>query len=178
MRQIKFLIFLVVFISHSTGDGVFKVDKNRINYSFQFSCNLPADSLLHILYSFHHLKNYSSQFTAINLILEGESFYDVEFQVKYLFYASKALYRRTLFKDSGLIKIEMMKFEQNSTIFPRLIKSATEYRVLQEKGKNVEVICLQTNLLSKPLNWIYLRVIHKKMDEFMLELHDYIKGFE
>ena len=59
-----------------------------------------------------------------------------------------------------------------------IIKSATEYRVSQEKGKNVEVICLQTNLLSKPLNWIYLRVIHKKMDEFMLELHDYIKGFE
>lgn len=177
VRVVLLLITIFVLADNANREqGRFKYKNESYSYSLNFSTNLHKDSVLAVLYSFDHLKKYSSGTSETRFLGKNkENCYEIEILLKHLFYATRSVYKRTFLPDSGVIKIELQKFESNSTIFPSIVHSFSEYRVFSDGTKTV-IQYRQTVSFNKKLNRFYLKIIRTRLDEFAEDLTGYIKN--
>ena len=177
VRVVLLMITIFVFADNANKElGRFKHKNESYSYSLNFSTNLHKDSVLAVLYSFDHLKKYTSGTSETRFLGKSSKYcYEIEILLKHFFYATRSIYKRTLLPDSGVIKIELLKFESNSTIFPSIIHSFSEYRVFSDGTKTV-IQYRQTVSFNKKLNRFYLKTIRSRLDKFADDLTGYINN--
>ncbi|MDO5576080.1 MAG: hypothetical protein Q4F84_03305 [Fibrobacter sp.] len=172
-----FLLLITVFIVISSVYGKnekFDYKDNTYSYSFTFSTNHHKSIILAVLYEFDHLKKYSSGISRVRYLGEsGENSYMVEICLEHLFYADKSVYKRTIFPADGLIKIELKEFKANSSLFPSVTRSCSEYKVF-DNGEKTTVLYRQTVSFNKGLNRVYLKIIKNRLDRFADDLIGYV----
>ncbi len=149
--------------------------ENGYSYAYDFKSTLSIDSVLAILYKFDHLVKYSSQIPQMEVLSEEKNSYVVSFIFKYLFYSSESVYRRTLLAEKGMVVIQMLHFNHNSTVLPRVLKIEIEYRVVPEID-GVRIFHQQKCLFNKQVNWFYLKILEGKLNDSMKELQQYISS--
>jgi len=145
------------------------------SYSCEFQSSLSSDSILAILYKFDHFLQYSSQMAQIEILSKEENSYLVSFNLKYLIYSSRSIYRRTLLKEKGMVVVQMIRFDHNSSVFPKVLDIRIEYRVVPKRS-GVQIFYSQKCLFSKPTNWLYLKILEGKLNESMKVLQKYISS--
>lgn len=173
----QFFLLITVFIVTSNGyakNENFDYKDDSYSYSFTFSTNNHKSTVLAVLYEFDHLKKYSSGISKVRYLGKAdENSYIVEICLEYLFYADKSVYKRTIFPDEGLIKIELEEFKTNSSLFPSVIRSYSEYKIFENGGKTT-VEYKQTVSFNKGLNRVYLKIIKKRLGQFADDLIGYV----
>lgn len=151
--------------------------ENGYSFDYSFESCLEDDSLLSVLFDMSHLMKYSSQVDDMSIIEKEKNSYTVSFSIKYLFYSSESVFRRTIFPNDNTIVIEMISFTHNSMSIPKMLKSRVEYKVKMNKN-GTEVSYSQKCHFEKPVNWFYLKIIEGKLNEAARELQKYIKFLE
>lgn len=180
------MIKLAILFIISLFSGVINGKENQIDfrmeqiekgysYSCDFNSPLSRDSVLAILFKFDHLVKYSSQISQIEILSEEKNSYLVSFNLKYLIYSSRSVYRRTLLEEKGMVVIEMIKFNHNSTVFPQVLDIRIEYMVVPKRN-GVHIYYKQKCLFNRPINWLYLKIVEGKLNESMRELQRYISS--
>lgn len=180
MNQIATFLSVVSIVTLVNGREIqnhYKMEQNGngYNFSFDFESTLTKDSILNILFNFEHLVKYSSQINRMEVLSSEKNSYVVSFFLKYLFYTSESVFRRTLLPDKDMVLIEMLNFTHNSAVIPEILKARIEYRVIQ-KERGVQIFYNQQCLLNKQINWIYMKILESKINESIKQLQQYISS--
>lgn len=146
-------------------------------YTFIFTSSLPKEAILHYLFDSVQLQNHSNKTSSSRIIHDYGDYHDVELYLRYLVYSSRSTYRRTMLADSGVVKIEMLQFNHNSTFLPRVKRSYAEYRLIENR-ESVTVRYIQNVSFDKPVNWFYMKILESKLHEFADTMVEYFEKLE
>lgn len=147
-----------------------------IEYSFETECSVYK--LLEIFYDYNHMKEFGDgSSTTIAKIDDGGNWYHVEYRYKSLFYRNRAVYRKELDFTNNRVLFELIEYEHNIGIIPRVLSSSGYYCILEGDNCNL-VTYYQENILERPMQWLYLKIVEDKTKRFLRSIRDYVRNFE
>ena len=186
MRFFSLFILLLFFFNHplllqaesETSKGIhYEFNHADSCYSFlgRFDINTELDCLFDVLYNFNHLKNIIPNAKSITLVQQEKNWYDVEYTFSTLLLTNKSVYRKTLQSDQKKILFEMISFEQNTGLLPKMLSSSGYYSINGDStGYTVEYF-QECTLTSSILKNIYTNKAKKESIKFMQRLKEYLK---
>ena len=104
-------------------------------YSFRgsFLVHAELDSVIDVIYDFHNLSEYTLGAQSVELIQQGDTWYDVEYTYrKFVIFKNRSMWRRSLQPDEHKIVFEMLSSENNLKMMPELLSSTGYYHILPE----------------------------------------------
>ena len=147
-------------------------------YSFRgsFLVNAESDCVIDVIYDFHNLSEYTLGAQSIELIQQGDTWYDVYYTYRKLFILeNKSTWRRTFKQDEQKIVFKMLSSENNLKIMPELISSTGYYQIIKEEDR-CRVEYFQECLL-KP-GFFKNAFINEAKQEAIKFLHEFKKYIE
>jgi hypothetical protein len=106
------------------------------SYAFRGSFLVHAESncVIDLIYDFHNLSEYTLGAQSIELIQQGENWYDVSYTYrKFFVFENTSTWRRTLKPDEHKIVFEMLSSENNLKMMPEVLSSTGYYQIIQEE---------------------------------------------
>ena len=147
-------------------------------YSFQGSFIVKAelDCLMNVIWDFEHLSKYTSGAKSIDLVRQGEDWYDVTYTYRrFIIFENKSTWRRILKRDEKKVLFEMMSNENNINIIPKMLSSTGYYQIKPEKeGYQVEYF-QECKLKPGFLEDAYISKAKKEAIRFMAVFKEYVK---
>ena len=147
-------------------------------YSFRGSFIVKAepDCLINLIYNFKNISKYALGAKFIELVRQGENWYDVTFTYrKLLIFENQSTWRRTLNRHEYKIVFKMISNRNNLNIMPKMLSSTGYYQVRPEKeGCRVEYF-QECKLKSGFLKDIYINKAKKESIIFLHEFKEYIE---
>ena len=161
--------------------------KKKLNYEFiqentyysfreSFFVKAEPDCLINLIYNFKNISKYTLSAKSIELIRQGENWYEVTFTYqKLLIFENQSTWRRTLNRDEHKIVFKMISNRNNLNIVPKMLSSTGYYQIRPEKeGCRVEYFqdCkLKPGLLKDS----YINKAKKEAIKFLREFKEYIE---
>jgi len=147
-------------------------------YSFRGSFFVKAepDSLINLIYDFKNISKYASGAKSIELVRQGENWYEVTFTYRrLLIFENRSTWRRTLKRDEHKIVFEMISNRNNLNIIPEMLSSTGYYQIRPEKeGCRVEYF-QECKLKPGLLKNIYINKAEKEAIKFWGVFKEYIE---
>jgi hypothetical protein len=156
----------------------YKFSQAESSYTFYANFNIQADPdcLINLIYNFDNISNYSSAAESVELIREGDDWYEITFTYrKYLFFKHRSTWRRTLNRQKNKIDFILLSSTDNSGIVPEMVSSSGYYQI-NSREENCQILYHQTCTL-KPgilLN-AYMNAGRKAAIDFIYEFKEYIE---
>ncbi len=147
-------------------------------YSFRGSFLVEAESdwLLNLIYDFNNLSEYTSGAQSIELIQQGDNWYDVLYIYrKFAIFKNRSTWRRTLQPDEHKIVFEMLTSKNNLKIMPELLSSTGYYHVLQENDCCRVEYFQECRLKSGLFKHAYITEAKQEAMEFLHAFKTYIE---
>jgi len=147
-------------------------------YSFRgsFIVKAESDCLINLIYNFKSISEYALGAQSVELIQQGDNWYDVYYTYRKLFVLeNKSTWRRTLKQDEQKIVFEMLSSKNNLKIMPEVISSTGYYQIIKEKDR-CRVEYFQECLL-KP-GFFKSAYINEAKQEAIKFLHEFKKYIE
>ena len=116
-------------------------DENDLDYRFtqadssytfygSFKVKADPDCLIHLIYNFDHISDYSSAAEFIELIREGNDWYEITYTYRqYLFFEHQSTWRRTLNRKKHKVDFIMISNNNNLSMIPEMVSSSGYYQV-------------------------------------------------
>ena len=107
-------------------------------YSFRgsFLVNAESDCVIDLIYDFNNLSEYTLGAQSVELIQQGDNWYDVSYTYrKFFIFENESTWRRTLKPDEQKIVFEMLSSKNNLKMMPEVISSAGYYQIIEEKDR-------------------------------------------
>jgi len=147
------------------------------NYSFRgrFIVKAEFDCLMNVIYNFEHISNYTSGAKSIELVRQGENWYEVTYTYrKFLIFENQSTWRRTLKRDAGKVVFEMISSKNNLSIIPDVISSAGYYQIKNEKDSYRVEYFQECKLKPGLLKDTYINKAKKEAIKFLQVFKKYI----
>ena len=146
-------------------------------YSFHGRFAVPADyeCLINVIYDFEHISQYASDAKSVELIRQGENWYEVVYIYrKLLIFENQSTWRRTRKRDEGRVVFEMISSKNNLGVIPDVTYSTGYYQIGRGKeGYSVEYY-QECELKSGVLRSRYINEAKKGAIKFLREFREYI----
>ncbi len=157
-------------------DYEFKQEDTYYSFRGSFLVHAESDSVIDVIYDFNNLSEYTLGAQSIELIQQGDTWYDVCYTYRKLFVIrNKSIWRRTLKQDEQKIVFEMLSSKNNLKIVPELISSTGYYYIIKEKDR-CRVEYFQECML-KP-GFFKKAFINEAKKEAIIFLHEFKKYIE
>lgn len=151
--------------------------RNDNYYSFRGSFIVKAepDCLINLIYDFKNISKYASGAKSIELVRQGENWYEVTFTYrKLLFLENQSTWRRTLNRDEHKVVFKMISNRNNLNIVPKMLFSTGYYQIRPEKeGCRVEYF-QECKLMPGLLKDMYINKAKNEAIKFLREFKEYI----
>jgi hypothetical protein len=140
MKHICYIIIpallSVPFVVSGSQEKEFDYEFNQEDtyYSFRgsFLVHAESDSVIDVIYDFNNLSEYTVGAQSVELIQQGDNYYDVVYTYrKFFIFTNRSTWRRTLQRDEHKIVFEMLSSENNLKMMPELLSSTGYYHILQ-----------------------------------------------
>ncbi len=152
--------------------------QNDNNYSVRgrFIVKAKFDCLMNVIFNFEHISKYASGAKSLELIRQGENWYDVTYTYrKLLIFENQSTWRRTLKRDEGKVVFEMISSKNNLSIMPDVISSAGYYQIKNEKDSCLVEYFQECKLKPGLLKGTYINKAKKEAIKFLHEFKEYIE---
>jgi hypothetical protein len=147
-------------------------------YSFRGSFIVKAepDCVINLIYTFNNISDYSLNAKSIELVLQGENWYDVTFVYrKFLIFENQSTWRRILSRTDHKIDFIMLSNKNNSTILPQMVSSSGYYKIRPETDNCRVEFYQECKLKSGFLKDTYIKEAKKEAIRFLKEFKGYIQ---
>lgn len=175
---IAIVSFSVIVYGNKKNEIEYEFIQDATSYSFRGSFLVKADldCLIDIAYKFEHISKYASDARSVELVQQGENWYEVTYTYRRLIiFENKSTWRRTLKRDRQKVVFEMVSSKNNINIMPNVLSSTGYYQINREnEGYRVEYfqkIILQPGLLKA----VYIRRTKKEAITFLKEFKEYVE---
>ena len=148
-------------------------------YSFRgsFFVKTDPDCLINLIYNFKNISKYSSGAKSVELVRQGENWYEVTFIYrKLLIFENQSTWRRILKRDEGKVVFEMISSKNNLSIMPDVIFSAGYYQFKNEKDSCRVEYFQECKLKPAILKGTYIRKAKKEAINFLQQFKEYIES--
>lgn len=178
-NAIVLLLCLPVLLSGSQKNGIdYEFTKNDSSYSFRgsFVVKTNFDCLLDVVYKFEHISKYTAGAKSIELVRQGENWYEVTYTYrKLIFFENKSTWRRTLKKKEGKVVFEMISNKNRIAIMPEVVSSKGYYHIKPERdGFRLEYF-QECKLKPGLLKNTYISKVKKEAIKFLNLFKGYIE---
>ena len=166
---------------------VYGIEKNELEYEFiqegtyysfrgSFIVKAELDCLINVIYDFNHISKYASGAKSIELVRQGENWYDVTYTYRRLIiFENKSTWRRTLKRDEKKVFFEMMSNKNNINIIPKMLSSTGYYHIkLEKEGYRVEYF-QECKLTPGLLRDAYIHRAKKEAITFLHGFNEYVE---
>jgi len=164
---------LCVTVQAFTGERYFENRDSAYTFGFWYETSLDRDSVMNILYDFTHLERYGDDSRNMRLIRQEKDWYEIEIRIQFLFYDSRSIYIRKKNSETGSIDIDLVSYSQNNDAMPPITRSHASYRLHCINGIT-SIEYEQKVTFDRTVNWIYMRVVKKKLNDFTDDLIRYL----
>jgi hypothetical protein len=147
-------------------------------YSFRGSFLVKAepDCLINLIYNYKNISKYSSGAKSIDLVRQGENWYEVTFVYrKLIILENQSTWRRTLKRDEGKVVFEMISSKNNLSIIPDVISSTGYYQITNKKDSCRVEYFQECRLGHGFLKGAYINTAQKEAIKFLQEFQEYIE---
>lgn len=151
-------------------------DENFYSFQGNFIVRAELDCLISVIYNFEHISNYASGASSIELVQEGENWYDVTYTYrKLIIFENKSTWRRTLKRNEKKVLFEMISNKNNLKFMPEVLASDGYYQIKAENEyKRVEYF-QECKLKPGLLKNAYIKQVKKEAIMFLYEFKNYIE---
>ena len=178
----KTVALIILFLSVS----VYCNDDKELNYEFtqrdtyysfrgsfyieaEFNC--PID----LIYNFENISNYALGAKSIELVQQGENWFDVAFTYrKFIIIENKSTWRRTLKKNEHKIIFELLSNRNNIDIIPKMKNSTGYYQIYTENGCCYVEYFQECELYSGFLKGAYISGAEREAVKFLEALKEHL----
>jgi len=147
-------------------------------YSFRGSFIVKAepDCLINLIYDFKNISKYASGAKSIELVRQGENWYEVTFTYrKLLFLENQSTWRRTLNRHENKVVFEMISNRNNLNIVPEMLFSTGYYQIRPEKEVCLVEYFQECKITPGFLKDTYINKAKKEAIQFLRVLKEYIE---
>lgn len=163
-------------IQHSEVKYTFVQQSNYYSFYGSFFSNADPDSIINVIYDFRQLRGFTTGAKSIELMQQGNSWYDVEYTYrKFLIFESKSVWRRTLKRDEATVLFEMRSNNNNLKIMPKIISSTGYYKVKHENDGSFVEYFQECKLKAGVLESRYINTAKKEAIKFIKEFEKYLE---
>ena len=157
-------------------DYEFIQEDNCYSFRGSFIVKAEPDCLINLIYNFKNISKYSLGAKSIELVRQGENWYDVTFTYrKLLIFENKSTWRRILNRDKNKIVFKMISSRNNLNIIPKILSSTGYYQIRPEKeGCRVEYF-QECKLKPGFLKDTYINKAKKEAIKFLRVFKEYIE---
>ena len=148
-------------------------------YSFRgsFVVEADADSVLCLIYDYEQISQYSFGAETIELIQQGETWYDLSYTYrKFLILENKSIWRRTLKHGEQKVVFAMISSQNNLAVMPEMIASTGYYQVKKENDLCQVEYFQQCVFESGFFLSAYINMAEKEAVRFLHEFKKYIEN--
>jgi len=148
-------------------------------YAFRgsFRVNAESDWVLNLIYDFHNLSEYTVGAQSVELIQQGENWYDVSYTYRKFFVLEHtSTWRRTLQPDDRKIVFVMLSSNNNLKIMPEILSSTGYYQIREEQDYCRVEYFQECTLEPGFLKRAYIREAKHEALTFLHAFHQYIEG--
>ena len=175
---VTFLILPILLYGSKKKEFDYEFIQKDTYYSFRGSFIVKAepDCLINLIYNFKNISEYSSGAKSIELVRQGENWYEVTFIYrKLLIFENQSTWRRTLIRDEGKVVFEMISSKNSLSIMPDVISSAGYYQIKNEKDSCLVEYFQECKLKPELLKGTYINKAKKEAIKFLQEFKEYIE---
>jgi len=147
-------------------------------YSFRGSFIVKAepDCLINLIYNFKNISKYALGAKSIELVQQGENWYDVMFTYrKLLIFENQSTWRRTLNRDEYKVAFKMISSKNSINIMPILLSSTGYYQIKSEKECSRVEYFQECQLKSGFLKDTYVSQAKKEAIKFLNLFKGYVE---
>ncbi len=149
------------------------------SYSFRgsFLVKVDLDSLIPLIYEFENISKYALGAKSIELVRQGENWYDVTYTYrKLIFLENTSTWRRTLKRDEHQVVFKMISSSSNSGLVPKMLSSTGYYQLKPGKESCRVEYFQECKLNPGPLKKIYMKKVKKETIKFLHVFKNYLDG--
>lgn len=156
-------------------DYEFIQEDNYYSFRGSFIVKAEPDCLINLIYDFKNISKYASGAKSIELVRQGENWYEVTFTYrKLLFLENQSTWRRTLNRDEHKVVFKMISNRNNLNIVPKMLFYTGYYQIRPEKeGCRVEYF-QECKLMPGLLKDMYINKAKNEAIKFLREFKEYI----
>ncbi len=157
-------------------DYEFIQEDNYYSFRGSFIVRAELDCLINLIYNFKNISKYALGAKSIELVRQGENWYEVTFTYrKLLIFENQSTWRRTLNRHEHKVVFKMISNRNNLNIIPKMLSSTGYYQIKQEKeGYQVEYF-QECKLKPGFLKDTYINNAKKEAIKFLLEFKEYVE---
>ncbi len=175
---ISFVCFPIMLIGGGNDILDYKFHQAENYYSFRgnFFVTADPDSLVDLIYNFKNISGYAAGAESINLVGEGENWYDVSFTYrKLVFFKSQSTWHRILRPNDRKIEFEMLSNTTNLNLIPTMNQSSGYYQI-KPAGTGSHLMYFQESRLNSGiLRDTYINLVVKEALVFLCEFREFIE---
>ena len=88
-----------------------------------------------VISRFEHISRYTSGARSIEVVQQGEDWYDVSYRYrKFVFFEHSSTWRRWLHEDESKVAFQMLSSHNNLKIMPEVLQSTGYYKLHEEQS--------------------------------------------
>jgi len=178
-KLIFIAILSVPFLSYGNENGFeYKFIQADSSYTFHGSFKVKAepDCLINLIYNFDNISDYSSAAESIELIREGNDWYEITFTYrKYVFFEHQSTWRRSLDRKKYKVDFIMIANNNNLSMIPEMVSSSGYYQIKPEEDRCQILYYQACTLTPGILLDVYMNAGKEAAIEFLQEFKEYIE---
>ena len=141
-----------------------------------FRVNCQPDSLIDLIYDYDKISEYTPRVTTLELVRQGEDWYEVAFTYQdLLVLENRSIWRRTLNRDENTIDFELISNWNNTDIIPEVLSSTGYYQLKSENDECLVEIFQECKLHRGLLNEVYFKRVEKEGTQFLRVFKEFIE---
>jgi len=141
-----------------------------------FIVNCQPGVLIDLIYDYDKISEYSPGVKTLELVRQGEDWYEVAFTYQdLLVLENRSVWRRTLNREENTIEFELISNWNNTDIIPELLSSTGHYKLKSENDECLVEIFQECKLHRGLLNDAYFKKVKKEGTQFLRVFKDFIE---
>ncbi|MCF7913241.1 MAG: hypothetical protein K9M99_11975 [Candidatus Cloacimonetes bacterium] len=141
-----------------------------------FIIKAVPDSLLKIVFDFNHIVDYALTAKSLELVQQGENWYDVAFIYQdMLVLENQSVWRRTINRAEKIITFKMISTSNNMSVIPELLSSSGYYQFKPANDGCLVEFFQEFRLSPGLLNEAYYRKAEKEGIKFLRVFKDFLE---
>lgn len=157
-------------------DYEFIQEDNYYSFRGSFIVRGELDCLINLIYDFKNISKYALGAKSIELVRQGENWYEVTFTYrKLLIFENQSTWRRTLNRHENKVVFKMISNRNNLNIVPKMLFSTGYYQIRPEKEGYLVEYFQECKLTPGLLKNAYINKAKKEAIKFLREFEEYIE---
>ncbi|MCF7920162.1 MAG: hypothetical protein K9N06_09655 [Candidatus Cloacimonetes bacterium] len=174
-----FILFILaaasLFAAEISPEYEFIQDDSSYSFRSRIAVKATPECLLNLIYDFTRIPEYSVGVKSLEMVNEGENWYDVSFIYQNLLLLKNySLWRRTMQREKNRIFFEMLDNSNNLSFIPELLASHGYYQILPEEDGCIVEIYQQCILQSCLIDGVYIHKAEEEAKKFMEVFREFL----